>query len=127
MFLSKRIAVVDNQPVTDLSYLREIAMGDEEIVIETTKAFLADAPGTVQNMLQHFAHKEWSQLYKQAHKIKPNLNYMGMERAYHLIIGIEQQAKSGNILEDFEDMLYEFNRLCTQGFEELSTKIAELE
>lgn len=116
---------MDNQ-LTDLSYLREVAMGDEAIVIETTEAFLEDIPEAVENMQDHFVNQEWEKLYKQAHKIKPGLKYMGMERASELILEIENQAKSGEISEDLGSQIKEFISLCQKALEELSHKIEDL-
>lgn len=117
---------VDNQSVTDLSYLREVVMGDEEIIIETTEAFLEDTPNVLNNMKEHFANQEWDKLYKQAHKIKPNMEYMGMKQARELILEIEEQAKSGEPSESLENKIKEFNSICLQALDELSAKIEEL-
>lgn len=117
---------VDNQSVTDLSYLREVVMGDEEIVIETTKAFLKDTPNVLNNMKAHFTNQEWEKLYKQAHKIKPNLEYMGMKQARELILEIEEQAKSGEPSESLGGKIKELNSICSKAFDELPVKIEEL-
>lgn len=116
-----------DQSVTDLSYLRELAMGDEEIVVDTAKIFLKNAPGEIENLKKHFANEEWEKLYQQAHKIKPNLEYMGMERAGELILEIEEQAKTQNISEDLGDKIDEFYSVCSQGLDELDEKIKEIE
>ena len=117
---------MDNKSVTDLSYLREIAMGDDSIVIETTEAFLDDAPAAIENIQQHYDNEEWQQLYKKAHKIKPNLKYMGMEQAHELILDIEEQAKTGEISDNFGNKVSEFCSLCRQALDELSDKIEAL-
>lgn len=118
---------VDNQSVTDLSYLREVVMGDEEIIIETTKAFLKETPNVLDNMNEHFTNQEWDELYKQAHKIKPNMEYMGMTQARELILEIEEQAKTREISDDLGDKIKKFHSLCTKALDELSEKIKELE
>lgn len=117
---------MDNKSVTDLSYLREIAMGDDSIVIETTEAFLKDTPTALENIQKHYESEEWQQLSKQAHKIKPNLKYMGMEHAHELVLKIEEQAKSGQISDDLGEKISEFCSLCHQALDELSDKVEEL-
>jgi len=117
---------VDNKSVTDLSYLREIAMGDDSIVIETTEAFLEDTPAALENIQNHYESEEWQQLSKQAHKIKPNLKYMGMEHAHELVLTIEEQAKSGQISDDLGEKVSEFCSLCHQALDELTDKVEEL-
>ena len=117
---------MDNQSITDLSYLREIAMGDDSIVIETTEAFLKDAPAAIENIQKHYQSEEWQKLQKQAHKIKPNLKYMGMERAHELVLTIEEQAKTEDISDDLGEQVSEFCSLCHQALDELSDKIEAL-
>jgi HPt (histidine-containing phosphotransfer) domain-containing protein len=117
---------VDNQTVTDLSYLREMAMGDETIIIETTEIFLEDTPQALENLQEHFANQEWDKLARLAHKIKPNLAYMGMDRARELIIDIEEQAQDENISDDIGDQIKEFKQLCNRALDELADKINKL-
>ncbi|WP_095606007.1 Hpt domain-containing protein [Aliifodinibius salipaludis] len=117
---------MDNKSVTDLSYLREIAMGDDSIVIEATEAFLENTPATIENIQKYYKDGEWQKLYKQAHKIKPNLKYMGMERAHELILDIEEQANTGKISDDLGDKISEFCSLNKQALKELSDKIEAL-
>lgn len=117
---------MDNKSVTDLSYLREIAMGDDSIVIETTEAFLEDAPAAIESIQKHYQREEWQELSKQAHKIKPNLKYMGMDRAHELVLTIEEQANSEQISDDLGEQVSEFCSLCRQALDELSDKIEAL-
>ena len=117
---------MEKQSITDLSYLREMAMGDEDIVIETTEVFLEDTPDALEKMKAYYANEQWDELGKLAHKIKPNLSYMGMERARELIIDIEEQAKGKNISDDLRDKISEFEDLCRQAFGELTAKVKKL-
>lgn len=117
---------VNNKSLTDLSYLREVAMGDESIVIETVETFLDDAPDALDKIERHFRNEEWDLLYKQAHKIKPNLQYMGIARAQKLILEIEQQAKTENVSDDMGEQISEFCHLSRQALEELSQKLEDL-
>lgn len=117
---------VSDQQITDLSYLREVAMGDEDIVLETTNTFLENAPEALDQIEKAYNNQEWQTLYKQAHKIKPNLQYMGMDRARKLILEIEEQAKSENISDDLGEKVTEFISICSKGLDELSEKVKEL-
>lgn len=118
---------MSNQEITDLSYLREVAMGDEDIVIDTTRAFLEDTPAALEALHQAYTDQQWQVLYKQAHKIKPNLEYMGIERSSELIREIETQAKNEEISDDLGRKVDEFRAICTHALEELSAKVEKLE
>ncbi len=109
-----------------MSYLREMAMGDDSIVIETTEVFLEDTPDAIQQMKACYANKDWDQLAKITHKIKPNLSYMGMDRARELILDMEQQAESKNISDNFQQQITEFDHICSHAFNELADKIEKL-
>jgi HPt (histidine-containing phosphotransfer) domain-containing protein len=117
---------VENQSVTDLSYLRKVTMGDDEIMVETIEVFIDNTPDVLKNLKKYFANEDWDKLYEQAHKVKPSLQYMGMERARQLIVEIEEQARTQNISEDLGDKIEELNSICLQGLDELSEKIEEL-
>lgn len=117
---------MDKKPVTDLSFLRDVAMDDDSIVIETIDAFIADIPKALENLSKHHKNGEWQLLYKQAHKIKPNLKYMGMERAGDLIIDIEREAKEGEISDDLGEKITEFQVICYRALDELSQKLTAL-
>lgn len=114
------------QQITDLSYLHEIAMGDNAIVVETTETFISDTPDAVKTLQEHFVNRDWDKLSRQAHKMKPGLKYMGMERASELILEIERQAESEEIAEDLGDMINELESLALKSLDELSAKIEEL-
>lgn len=102
-------------------------MGDQEIVVDTVKAFLEDTPQALKNMKQQFADQNWEKLAAQAHKIKPNLEYMGMTEARELIQEIEEQAKGQSKSEELGNQIDQFCAICSTGLEELSNKVEELE
>lgn len=115
-----------DQELTDLSYLRELAMGDEDIVIETMETFLEDTPKAIEEIKSFYDKADWEGLWKRAHKIKPNLSYMGMERARELIIDIEEQAKNEQISDGMGEQIAELEEVCRRSFEELSVKLEKL-
>lgn len=117
---------MSDKPTTDLSYLREMAMGDDDIIIETAEMFMEDIPRSVEKMKAYTANEQWEELAKIAHKIKPNLSYMGMERGRELIIDIEEEANSGSISADIQDKISEFDEICSQAVKELTVKVGEL-
>ena len=117
---------MDEQRVTDLSYLREIAMGDDAIVIETAETFIEDIPSALADIQEYYEAEDWQKLQKLAHKIKPNFTYMGMDEARELIVDIEQQAKSEEVSSGLNEDIEKFVELCEQALDELQLKIGEL-
>lgn len=101
-------------------------MGDEAIIMDTAKAFLEDTPKALDRISDFYANQQWDKLYKEAHRIKPSLKYLGMNRASELIIEIEKQAKFRHISDDLENKIEEFVRICSGALDELSEKLDTL-
>lgn len=117
---------MDDQAVTDLSYLRKMAMGDDDIILDTAQVFIREIPKDLEQLEKHFVNQEWEKVGKIAHKIKPNMTYMGMERGRELILDIEKEAKSENISEKFSHQVTEFKQICNRAIDELADKIEEI-
>ncbi|WP_138431464.1 Hpt domain-containing protein [Fodinibius saliphilus] len=115
----------ENQ-VTDLSYLREMAMGDEEIVKDTAKAFLENIPALICQMNECYANETWQELRKLAHQIKSNMSYMGMDEGRSIVLDIENQIKNNNISKKLGAQLSEFEQICNHACNELTSKLKEL-
>ncbi|HEX6982905.1 MAG TPA: Hpt domain-containing protein [Balneolaceae bacterium] len=111
--------------VTDLTYLHKMTMGDNEIILETVQIFLKTTPQTLINLQNYCDHQEWEKLAAEAHKIKPDLIYMGMNEAHQLIVNIERKAKNQKP-EEIEHQIEELSIICNKGLEELSKKVNEL-
>jgi len=79
-------------------------MGDDDFVIETTKTFAPMHVSKYKRLIA-YTNEEWELLYEQAHKIKPNLQYMGMDRVHNLLLDIEEQAKLENVSDDLGEKL----------------------
>lgn len=111
--------------VTDLSYLHKMTMGDEEIILETVQVFLKSMPQILIKLQSYCDHQEWEKLAAEAHKIKPNLIYMGIGEAHQLIVNIEDDAKNQKI-EKIEYQVEEFSAICNLALKELSKKVDEM-
>lgn len=101
-------------------------MGDDEILVETAEAFLDDTPAALKNLQDRFANQQWQELYKQAHKIKPGLKYMGIDRAFDLILEIEEEARTENISKELGSKIQAFTSICRKAMEELSDKVERI-
>lgn len=109
----------------DLSYLNKMAMGDVRIIRETVESFLQSTPEALANLQEYLEQQKWDKLAKEAHKIKPNLIYMGMSEAHEILLKIEQQAKGGNT-EGIEKRIHTFSVICNQALDELLQKVNEM-
>lgn len=110
---------------TDLSYLKSMTMNDHVLMVEMIEIFLNKAPVALDDMKRLLKEKEWDQIAQQAHKIKPNLQYMGMQDSKKLVEKLEHQAKEKPDSEQMQEILQELEVHFKQAFGELKAKLKE--
>lgn len=80
-----------------LDKIQEMAEGDEDFVHSVISVFLEEVPQDLDALENAIQQKDFEQVYKMAHKIKPNVDLLGMEQARAAAFEIETLGKeSGN-------------------------------
>lgn len=80
-----------------LDKIHEMAEGDEDFVHSVVSVFLEEVPQDLEALEKAIQQKEYEQVYKLAHKIKPNVDLLGMEQARAAALEIETLGKeAGN-------------------------------
>lgn len=116
-----------NQDLTDLSYLREISGGSEELMKEMVEIFLTETPDMLQGLTESAQTEDWKTFREIAHKIKPSITYAGIVSAEKLIEKIHEDAKSQTNLDEIPGLLPEFVSVCNAAIEELKGKMKEMQ
>ncbi len=117
------------QNITDLSYLHEISMGDDELVAEMIALFLENVPRSIKRLKTLVQQEEWDEVASITHRLKPNLAYVGLDSAKAIIEHIEKRARVGNNAIGKNNMSVEILRLeqlCRQSYKELNEALKEL-
>lgn len=110
----------------DLSYLRDVASGSTEFMIEMIDIFLDQTPEYFEKLDQAVKDKDWKTVADVAHKIKPTLIFMGVDVTKHDIGDIERKARNLEYLEDIEPQFNSIKLMSSQLFkrlEEIKTEI----
>jgi PAS domain S-box-containing protein len=93
----------------DLSYLSEISGGDEEFMADMIETFIGEAPQNIEELSAFLLQKNYTQLAKTAHRIKPNLLIMGLPEleafAKKLERGIKDEVLKTDQIEQFTNEL----------------------
>lgn len=118
---------MSDKKITDLSYLENMGMGDDSLIIEMIELFLNNTPETLRSMKRHEANGNWEKLSAEAHKLKPNLSYMGLEGAKEIILEIEDTIKTNSDLGSVSGMIIEVEAICNQAYTELSARLDSLQ
>ena len=117
------------QNITDLSYLHEISMGDDELVAEMIALFLENVPRSIKRLKTLVQQEEWDEVASITHRLKPNLAYVGLDSAKAIIEHIEKRARVGNNAIGKNNMSVEnlrLEQLCRQSYKELNEALKEL-
>jgi PAS domain S-box-containing protein len=116
-----------NQDLTDLSYLKEISGGSEELMKEMVDIFLTETPDMLQGLTESAQIEDWKTFREIAHKIKPSITYAGIVSAEKLIEKIHEDTKSQTNLDEIPGLLPEFVSVCNAAIEELKGKMKEMQ
>ena len=80
--------------IYSLDKINEMAEGDEDFVFSVISVFLEEVPADLEQLEQAIANKDYDNVYKLAHKIKPNVDLLGMEQTRATALEIETLGKN---------------------------------
>lgn len=84
--------------IYNLDKINEMAEGDMDFVQSVIAVFLEEVPQDLKDLEQAIEAANYDQVYKLAHKIKPNVDLLGMEQTRAVALEIETLGKSeGNM------------------------------
>jgi PAS domain S-box-containing protein len=106
--------------ITDLTYLRKMSNNDESFVQEMVGSFIEKTPEIITQINTAFKDGDLKEVGAMAHKLKPNLAFMGIESLKKLIQELETKAKNGEDTKKIPDMIEELTSTVTDAIEELS-------
>ena len=84
----------------NLEKINELSGGDLAFVKEVVGAFIEEIPGDLVNFKQAIEAGNYQLIYQVSHKIKPNLDLLGMNSSYELNLKVLEWAKEKENLAD---------------------------
>ena len=85
--------------IYNLDKIKEMAEGDDGFINLVISAFLEEVPEDLEGLEAAIANQDHETVYKLAHKIKPNVDIMGMEQTRARALEIETLGKSSANME----------------------------
>ncbi len=113
-------------PLTDLSYIDEIADGDPEFKSELIKQFLEQTPEFINNIILLCKDKKWGEAGKIAHKFKPTLMYVGLSDANRKMQKVEIFCETGIDTDKIEGIVRDVENTCRSAYPELKEALTGL-
>jgi len=111
----------------DLSYLKDVASGSDEFMIDMIDLFLDQTPAYFEQLEQFIIEEDWSKVADIAHKIKPTLAFMGVDSARESMAGIEQNARNLINLETISPAFQILKEMSVQLYKQLEEVKASLQ
>ncbi len=88
--------------IYNLEKINEMADGDQDFVQSVISVFLQEVPRDLENLEIAIDKGDHDQVYKLAHKIKPNVDLLGMEQTRATALEIETLGKSEENMSEIE-------------------------
>lgn len=79
--------------IYSLDKLNEMADGDNDFVLSVITVFLEEVPQDLEDLEKAIDQGDYENVYMLAHKIKPNVDILGMEQTRAIALEIETLGK----------------------------------
>ena len=83
----------------DLDYIYNISDGDREFIKEMLEVFVKITPESIDIINDSLEQKQWKEVARVAHKIKPSILLLGIDELTKLVKEIEHMAKNQEELD----------------------------
>ncbi len=111
----------------DLSYLKDVASGSDEFMVDMIDLFLDQTPGYFEQLEKFISEESWTKVADIAHKIKPTLAFMGVDSARESMAEIEQNARNVKNLETISPAFQVLKDMTVQLYKQLAEVKAGLQ
>jgi len=82
--------------MVDLTFLKKFTKDDPKKMKRYISLYLDVAPKTFEEMKRNLANEDWEQLRINAHSLKPQADFMGINSLKEELIKIEEAVKTKN-------------------------------
>lgn len=111
---------------TDLTYLKEITGGENEIVKEMIEMFLDQVQEFKANMNSYLNSGNWIELGKEAHKAKSSVLIVGMEDLGKNLKKLQLLTEENKEIETYPDYVKMFEEQCDAAKIELQAELDKI-
>lgn len=111
---------------TDLTYLREIANGSNDFIVEMLSIFIDQVPKSLARMETAAHDKDWPTVRMVAHKIKPSILFTGLTEIADEVPKLEQYAAEESHTDIIPLQVEKIKHVCTEAIVELKEELGKL-
>lgn len=88
--------------IYSLDKINEMAEGDQDFINSVVSVFLEEVPEDLAALEKALEADDYQQVYQLAHKIKPNVDLLGMEQTRAAALEMETLGKSESNMEEIK-------------------------
>ncbi|MRI02044.1 Hpt domain-containing protein [Kriegella sp. EG-1] len=88
--------------IYSLDKINEMAEGDQDFINSVVTVFLDEVPHDLEELEKALVSQDHEKVYQLAHKIKPNVDLLGMEQTRAAALEIETMGKNKASISDIE-------------------------
>ena len=90
--------------IYNLDKINEMAEGDEDFINSVISVFLEEVPQDLEDLENALSRHDHKSSYKLAHKIKPNVDLLGMDQTRAVALQIETLGKEGGNISEMQQL-----------------------
>ena len=103
--------------MVDLTFLKKFTKDDSKKMKRYISLYLDVAPKTFEEMKSNLKNEDWEQLRINAHSLKPQADFMGIDSLKEELIKIEEAVKANNV--DILENLFNASLIISTNSEKL--------
>jgi HPt (histidine-containing phosphotransfer) domain-containing protein len=106
--------------VTDLTYLNDLAKGDDEFVTEMLSIFINENPIELKNIENGIETSDYQAIKNAAHKLRSTIPFVGIDKLIEKeTIEMEQLAADKGDLNQIKNLFSKVQEVCRKALLEL--------
>lgn len=100
--------------IYNLDKINEMAEGDEAFISSVISVFLEEVPQDLEELETALDQQNHDRVYKLAHKIKPNVDLLGMEQTRAVALQVETLGKNRASIEEIRRVFPMLKKISTR-------------
>ncbi|MBK9540706.1 MAG: response regulator [Bacteroidetes bacterium] len=107
----------------NLTYLKQIAEGNDSFIIEMIEMFLNKTPQALEKLNISYQEKNWEEMKQIAHRIKPSFGYIGLPDTQKMLAEIEKLSEEHTNPERMAELVEEVQVVSKSVFVQLQSAL----
>ncbi len=120
-------ASLEQERLTDLSYLLELAAGSTDFMKEMIDVFLQQTPPAIDTLKKYLEAGNYEELGILAHRMKPGIGFVGISRLKETMEMIENYSETKTHLDRIPTLVHKAEQLCMHALDELREERKKLD